>query len=108
MSKLAVIVMAYVFTVVMAAFVFLSLRHIDTASLVTFAIGLIAGVVPSVGSYIKAHETQTAVQTVSDDVTTVKEQTNGPLTGAIKTIAELSVKINNIENVVSELKGGSS
>jgi uncharacterized protein YoxC len=107
-SKLAVIVMAYVFTIVMGAFVFLSLRHIDTASLVTFAIGLIAGVVPSVGSYVKAHETRAAVQSVSQDITTVKEQTNGPLTAAIKTIEQLSIKMNNIENLVNELKGGSS
>lgn len=72
-SKTIVICATVAFTVVIAAFVFLSYRHIDTTSLITFALGLASGIGPNIASYVKTHNMAKAVDEV-------REQTNGPLT----------------------------
>jgi hypothetical protein len=106
MSKTVLIVtVAYAFTVMMAAFVFLTVRHVDTVSLVMFAIGLTSGIAPNVGSLIKAHETGTAVNHVASDVGVVMDQTTGAAAQQLEHIQALETKVNTIENVVSELKG---
>lgn len=105
MSKTAMLCLTFGFSVVMGAFVFLSVKHIDTAALVTFAIGLAAGVVPSIGSFVKSHQANETAQQVRKGVEVVQEQTNGPLTQAMKTIQEVADKLNSIENAVNELKG---
>lgn len=92
MSKTIVICATVAFTVVIAAFVFLSYRHIDTTSLVTFALGLMSGVAPNIASYLKTHS-------LAKDVNVVKEQTNGPLTQGLKEISELKETIREIQDL---------
>lgn len=91
MSKTIVICATVAFVVVIAAFVFLSYRHIDTTSLVTFALGLASGVAPNLASYFKTHSLQ-------KDVNVVMEQTNGPLTQGLKEIKELKETIQQIQD----------
>lgn len=92
MSKTVVICATIAFVVVIGAFVFLTYRHIDTTSLVTFALGLASGVAPNMASYFKTHSLQ-------QDVNVVKEQTNGPLTQGLKEIKELKETIQQIQDV---------
>lgn len=91
MSRTLVVCATVAFTVVIAAFVFLSYRHIDTTPLVTFAIGLISGVAPNLASYFKTHSLQ-------KDVNVVMEQTNGPLTAGLKQIEELTAAVQKIQD----------
>lgn len=91
MSKTIVICATVAFVVVIAAFVFLSYRHIDTTSLITFALGLASGVAPNLASYVKTHNLQ-------KDVNVVMEQTNGPLTAGLKQIQELKKTVEEIQN----------
>lgn len=92
MSKTVVICATVAFVVVIAAFTFLTFRHIDTTSLVTFALGLASGVAPNLASYFKTHSLQ-------QDVNVVKEQTNGPLTQGLKEISELKETIQQIQDL---------
>lgn len=89
-SKTIVICVTVAFTVVMAAFVFLTYRHIDTTSLITFVLGLATGVGPNIASYVKTHN-------LAKDVTVVKEQTNGPLTQGLAQIEELKQAVEEIK-----------
>lgn len=91
MSKTIVICATVAFTVVIAAFVFLSYRHIDTTSLVTFALGLLSATVPNVANYVKTHN-------VAKSVEEVREQTNGPLTRGLEQISELRDKVQEIQD----------
>ena len=91
-SKTVVICATIAFVVVIGAFVFLTTRHIDTTSLVSFAVGLASGVVPNMASYFKTHSLQ-------QDVNVVKDQTNGPLTQGLKEISELKETIRQIQDM---------
>lgn len=97
MSKTVVLCGTFAFSVIMVAFVFLAYKHIDTTPLVTFAIGLTTGIVPGIGSFLKSHEAQKGIQSVADDVTTVKAQTNGPLTAAIAQIEQLTADMASLK-----------
>lgn len=115
MSKTIVVCATIAFVAVMVAFVFLSYRHIDTAPLVTFAIGLASGVAPGLASYFKSHESAKNVAEVAADVQIVKDQTNGPLTKAINNVDALTrlfngVKPDDLRHMIEELRareGGS-
>lgn len=97
MSKTIVVCATIAFAIVMCAFVVLSLKHVDTAPLVTFAIGLASGVAPGLASYFKSHEAQKNVAEVAADVQIVKDQTNGPLTKAISNIDDLKSLFKGIQ-----------
>lgn len=90
-TKTIVICATVAFTVVIAAFVFLSYRHIDTTSLVTFALGLMSGVAPNIASFVKTHN-------MAKDVAQVKEQTNGPLTKALSDLKSTVQEIQDYQN----------
>lgn len=91
MSKTIVICATVAFVVVISAFVFLSYRHIDTTSLVTFALGLASGVAPNIASYVKTHN-------MAKTVNEVKEQTNGPLTHRLDQIDAKMLEIQESQN----------
>jgi hypothetical protein len=90
-SKTLAICATVAFCVLIGAFVFLTYQHIDTTSLVTFAIGMLSGIAPNIANYMKTHA-------VANDVQVVKEQTNGPLTRAMEQINKLTQTVQEIQD----------
>lgn len=94
MGRVFIVVCATVaFTVLMGSFVFLSYSGKDTASLVSFVMGLATAVVPQIAAYFKTHQTAKAVEHMQEDMQTVKEQTNGPLKEAIGDMGVLVAEV---------------
>lgn len=94
-SKTIVVCATVAFVVVIAAFTFLSFRHIDTTSLVTFALGLASGVAPNIASYVKTHN-------MAKTVEEVKEQTNGPLTRRLDALDSKLLEIQSTQDGESQ------
>lgn len=93
MSKTIVICATVAFVALVGAFVVLTYAGKDTASLVTFAMGIAAAVVPAMAGYLKSSQTQKTVEHVAESVEVVKDQTNGPMTAAIKQMTNVAEEI---------------
>lgn len=83
MFKTIIICATVAFVAVLSAFVFLSYKGLDTTSLITFSLGLMAALVPGIGSYVKSHE-------------------------AASTAAENKADIEEVKHVITEKNGGAS
>lgn len=90
MSKTVIICFTVAFVVAVVAFVVLSLLRIDTASLGSFLVFIVANSVPTIATYVKLHH-------VNNKVDTVVEHTNGPLTETVELVREIAEKMDGAD-----------
>lgn len=96
MSKTVILCCTLVFMCLIAAFVTLSLKGVDTTPLLAFTVAIIVNAVPAVIAMVKSLQTDRKVDCVAADVAQVVEHTNGPIAETVRSVQGMRDDLNQV------------
>lgn len=95
-SKTIVVCCTLVFACLIAAFVLLSFRGIDTTPLLAFVVAITVNTIPAILAMVKSYQTDKKVDSVALDVAQVVEHTNGPIAETVQSVKDMREDLNAV------------
>lgn len=96
MSRTIIVCCTFIFACLIAAFVMLSFRGVDTTPLLAFVVAITVNTIPAILAMVKSYQTDKKVDNVAADVATVVEHTNGPIAETVQSVRGMRDDLNAV------------